>query len=199
MGTFRLAHAYLLILMRPGMLLISQPFLGDPHFERSVVLLCRHSPAEGAFGLVLTQPTRLHLGDVLDLPPGAASPAAGLPLYTGGPGQPDTLHFVHQHAGLPGARPLGQGVYWGGDFEALLAGLAQGHFGGDTVRLFVGYSGWSAGQLEEEIGRGSWIKQPASAGKVFTLGSDTFWRTILREKGGRYRALANYPRDPRLN
>jgi len=183
--------------MKPGTLLISQPFLGDPNFERSVVLLCRHRPHEGAFGLVLTRPTPLLLGDVLALPPTADHPVARLPLFTGGPVQPDTLHFVHQRAGLPGARALGQGVFWGGDFDQFLAGLAAD--AGPAVRLFVGYSGWSAEQLEEEIGRGSWIRQPASAGKVFTLASDAFWRTILREKGGRYRALANYPLDPRLN
>ncbi len=183
--------------MKAGTLLISQPFLGDPNFERSVVLLCRYSPAEGAFGLVLTRPTPLLLGDVLALPPTAALPVARLPLFTGGPVQPDTLHFVHQRAELPGASALGQGVFWGGDFDQFLAGLDAD--AGPTVRLFAGYSGWSAGQLEEEIGRGSWIRQPASAGKVFTLESDAFWRTILREKGGRYRALANYPLDPRLN
>ncbi|MGI4739663.1 MAG: YqgE/AlgH family protein [Janthinobacterium lividum] len=183
--------------MKPGTLLISQPFLGDPHFERSVVLLCRHSPAEGAFGLVLTHPTPLLLGDVLSLPPATPRPVARLPLLLGGPVEPDTLHFVHQQAELPGASALGQGVYWGGDFPQFLAGLAAD--AGPAVRLFTGYSGWSAGQLEEEIGRGSWIRQPASAGKVFTLESDTFWRTILREKGGRYRALSNYPLDPRLN
>ena len=183
--------------MKPGTLLISQPFLGDPNFERSVVLLCRHSPDEGAFGLVLTRPTPLLLGDVLALPPAAARPVARLPLFAGGPVQPDTLHFVHQQAELPGASPLGQGVYWGGDFAQFLTSLDAE--AGPTLRLFVGYSGWSAGQLEEEIGRGSWIRQPASAGKVFTLESDAFWRTILREKGGRYRALANYPLDPRLN
>lgn len=185
--------------MKPGSLLISKPFLGDPNFERSVVLLCRHEPAEGAFGLVLTRPLSTVLGDVLELPPGAASPAAALPLYEGGPVQPDTLHLVHQVAGLPGATPLGQDVYWGGDFEQLLAGLAQGTVSPAAVRLFVGYSGWSAGQLEGEIEQGSWIRQPASAGKVFTLKSDAFWQGILREKGGRYRALSNYPLDPRLN
>ena len=184
--------------MKPGTLLISQPFLGDPNFERSVVLLCRHQPAEGAFGLVLTRPTPLVLADVLALPPGAPAAGGQLPLFAGGPVQPDTLHFVHQRAGLPGAADLGQGVYWGGDFDQLLAGLAAADAAA-TTRLFVGYSGWSAGQLEEEIAGGSWIRQPASAGKVFTLESDAFWRSILREKGGRYRALANYPLDPRLN
>ncbi|MGI4835676.1 MAG: YqgE/AlgH family protein [Janthinobacterium lividum] len=185
--------------MKPGSLLISKPFLGDPNFERSVVLLCRHAPAEGAFGLVLTRPLATQLGDVLELPLGAGSPLAQLPLYEGGPVQPDTLHVVHQVPGLPGTTPLGAATYWGGDFDELLARLTSGAAAPAAVRLFVGYSGWSAGQLEHEIAQGSWIQQPTSAGKVFTLNSDTLWQDVLREKGGRYRALSNYPLDPRLN
>lgn len=185
--------------MKPGTLLISEPFLGDPNFERSVVLLCRHHPAEGAFGLVLNRRTNAALGDVMELPLGDASPAAPLPLYLGGPVQPETLHYLHRRPDVPGAEPLGQGVYWAGDFDVLVGLLNSGEVTGDEVRFFVGYSGWSGGQLEEEIGRQSWIRQPASAGKVFTLATDAFWRDILREKGGRFRALSNYPIDPRLN
>ena len=184
--------------MRPGTLLISQPFLGDPNFERSVVLLCRDAPADGSFGLVLNRLTTLTLGDVLDLPAPVLG-AAGLPLHVGGPVEPNTLHYVHRRADLPGAQALGQDVYWGGDFEALLGLLARGAAVPADVRLFAGYSGWSAGQLAGEMQGGSWIRQPASAGKVFTLASDAFWRDILREKGGRYKVLANYPLDPRLN
>lgn len=182
--------------MKPGTLLISQPFLGDPHFERSVVLLCRHHPSEGAFGLVLTRPTATVLGDALRLP---AGPAAALPLYEGGPVQLDTLHFVHRCAALPGAAALGEDVYWGGDFDVLIALINSGAITPNDVHCYVGYSGWSAGQLAAEIRRGSWIRQPASAGKVFTLRADAFWQSILREKGGRFRALSNYPLDPRLN
>ena len=184
--------------MRPGTLLISKPFLGDPNFERSVVLLCRDEPADGTFGLVLNRLTNLTLGDVLDLP--APDHAAGpVPLFLGGPVEPNTLHFVHQCVALPGAQDLGQGVYWGGDFEMLLGLLGTGAVPAGEVRLFVGYSGWSRGQLAAEMQGQSWIRQPASAGKVFTLASDAFWRDILREKGGRYKVLANYPVDPSLN
>ena len=185
--------------MKPGTLLISQPFLGDPNFERSVVLLCHHSASEGAFGLVLTRRTESQLGDVLNLPLGPAGASAALPLYEGGPVQPETLHFVHRQPALPGATALGDDVYWGGDFDLLVSLLDQGTVLPADVRCYVGYSGWSAGQLEQEIERGSWIRQPASAGKVFTLASDAFWQGILREKGGRFRALSNYPLDPRLN
>ena len=185
--------------MRPGTLLISQPFLGDPNFERSVVLLCRDEAEHGSFGLVLNRLTALTLGDVLDLPAEAAVTAAGLPLYLGGPVEPNTLHYLHRRADLPGARDLGQEVYWGGDFEELLGLLVSGAVGADEVRLFAGYSGWSVGQLAGEMQGQSWIRHPASAGKVFTLASDAFWREILREKGGRFKVLANYPVDPRLN
>ncbi|MBF9238931.1 YqgE/AlgH family protein [Hymenobacter sp. BT683] len=185
--------------MRPGTLLISQPFLGDPNFERSVIILCRDEPEEGSFGLVLNRLTSLTLGDVLELPPLVAVAAAALPIYVGGPVEPDTLHYLHRRADLPGASDLGQEVYWGGDFELLLGLIGTGAVDASSVRLFAGYSGWSAGQLAGEIQGQSWIRHPASAGKVFTLASDAFWRDILREKGGRFKVLANYPVDPRLN
>ncbi|MBF9140280.1 YqgE/AlgH family protein [Hymenobacter properus] len=185
--------------MRPGTLLISQPFLGDPNFERSVVLLCRDEPEDGSFGLVLNRLTNLTLGDVLDLPTHLATAAGDLPLYMGGPVEPNTLHYLHRRADLPGAQDLGQDVYWGGDFELLLGLLGSGAVTADEIRLFAGYSGWSAGQLAGELQGQSWIRHPASAGKVFTLASDAFWRDILREKGGRFKVLANYPVDPRLN
>lgn len=185
--------------MRPGTLLISRPFLGDPNFERSVVLLCRDAPSDGTFGLVLNRLTNLTLGDVLDLPAAASARAADLPLYLGGPVEPNTLHYLHRRADLPGATSLGQDVYWGGDFELLLGLIGTGAVGADEVRLFAGYSGWSKGQLAGEMQGESWIRHPASAGKVFTLASDAFWRDILREKGGRFKVLANYPVDPRLN
>jgi putative transcriptional regulator len=184
--------------MRPGTLLISKPFLGDPNFERSVVLLCRDEPDDGSFGLVLNHVTNLVLDDVLDLPPEAGA-AANLPIYVGGPVEPNTLHYLHRRADLPEATDLGQDVYWGGDFEILLGLIGSGAVSPDDVRLFAGYSGWSKGQLAGEMKAESWIRQPASAGKVFTLASDAFWRDILREKGGRFKVLANYPVDPSLN
>ena len=185
--------------MKLGTLLISQPFLGDPNFERSVVLVCCDVPASGTFGLVLNHHTELTLNDVLTLPLGTASPAAALPLYLGGPVEPDTLHYLHRCPDVPEATALGQDVYWGGDFQVLLNLLTTGALAAADVRLFVGYAGWGPGQLAAERQARNWVTHPASAGKVFTLATDTFWRAILREKGGRFQAWANYPVDPRLN
>ena len=185
--------------MKPGSLLISQPFLGDPNFERTVVIICRDEPDEGSFGLVLNRATELTLGDVLELPLGDISPAAPLPLHVGGPVQPNTLHYLHQRADLPDATHLGDGTYWGGDFEVLLGLVQSGEVSADDLRLYAGYSGWGAGQLAGEIEQKTWIVHPPAAGKVFTLTTDAFWQAILREKGGRFKALSNYPIDPRLN
>lgn len=186
--------------LRPGSLLISQPFLGDPNFERTVVLLCRHDDEDGTFGLVLNRPTALRLGDVLELPEPADTGLLGqAPLLMGGPVQPDTLHFLHQCPTIPGALDLGHDVYWGGDFGVLLERLLGGELAPETVRFYAGYSGWTIGQLAAEVNENVWIVHPNDAGKVFTLDHDAFWQAILREKGGRYRALSNYPLDPRLN
>lgn len=185
--------------MKPGSLLISRPFLNDPNFERTVVLICRDEPDEGSFGLVLNRASDLTLGDVLELPLGDVSPAAPLPLHLGGPVQPNTLHYLHQRSDLPDTTSLGQGTYWGGDFDRLLELMRAGEVGGAEIRFYAGYSGWGAGQLADEIERKTWIAHPPAAGKVFTLTTDAFWQTILREKGGRYKALSNYPIDPRLN
>lgn len=185
--------------LRASSLLISEPFLGDPNFQRTVVLICRHDEADGTFGLVLNRSTELRLGDVLELPEGASSALATAPLLLGGPVQPDTLHFLHQRPDIPEAVDLGQQVYWGGDFGVLLGLLLSGELAPDAVRFYAGYSGWTAGQLATEVGENVWIVHPNAAGKVFTLSNNAFWQAILREKGGRYRALSNYPLDPRLN
>ncbi|SHM12368.1 putative transcriptional regulator [Hymenobacter psychrotolerans DSM 18569] len=185
--------------LRSSSLLISQPFLGDPNFERTVVLICRHDEQDGTFGLVLNRPSSLCLGDVLELPEGTPEVLARQPLLLGGPVQPDTLHYLHQRPDIPEAVPLGQDVYWGGDFHVLVGLLLSGDMQPEAVRFYAGYSGWTAGQLATEVGENVWIVHPDAAGKVFTLDNDAFWQAILREKGGRFRALSNYPLDPRLN
>ena len=190
--------------MNPGTLLLAKPVLGDPNFERTVVLLCRHDADDGAFGLVLNRPTELTLPDVL---PAYAGPA--VPLSVGGPVQHNTLHYLHRLADLPDAialtpsgapaAPGEKAVYWGGDYELLLDWLATGRAAPADVRFFVGYSGWSGGQLEQEITGDTWVVRPDSAEKIFTFEPQELWRGVLLEMGGRYRMLANYPIDPSLN
>lgn len=178
-----------------GDLLISEPFLPDPNFERSVILLCEHNE-EGSLGFVLNKPTALKLQDALD-------EAAGFDktLYAGGPVQMDTLHFIHRSVGLADqAENIGNGIYWGGDFERLLTMMNTRQLPPEDVKFFVGYSGWSAGQLEKELEQNSWIVcKGATEQQVFQMSPDLLWRQVLASMGGKFKMYSNYPIDPRLN
>lgn len=185
--------------LKPGSFLISKPFLGDENFERSVVLLCRDSASEGTLGVIVNRPMPAKLGEVLP-GPGAQVPwIASLPLFYGGPVATDRVHVLHRVPALSGAVPIGGGVSWGGDFSSLLELLFQKELSAADVRLYVGYSGWSPGQLAEERQRGSWITHPSQPDEVFAPNPTELWQRLLRAKGGRFTALSNYPRDPRSN
>ena len=178
-----------------GDLLLSEPFLADTNFERSVVLICEHTD-EGALGFVLNKPSLLTLADVVE-------EAAGFDplLYTGGPVQQNTLHFVHRTPSLrPGADRLSDDLYWGGDFEQLLSLINTRQLNATDVRFFAGYSGWAPGQLASELAEDAWIVyEQATSEQVFDVPPDHLWREVLRTMGGKYRMFSNYPTDPRLN
>ncbi|MFD2244837.1 YqgE/AlgH family protein [Pontibacter ruber] len=178
-----------------GSILISEPFLGDPNFERTVVLLCSHNEEEGTFGLVLNRMSNLKLSDVIDV----YNDSFDMELGIGGPVQYNTLHYVHRLSQLPQAVQLGEGLYWGGDFEMLRTMIGAGLVTASDIKFYLGYSGWTPGQLQEEIDKNVWIVNNNAANKLFNLEADSLWRDILREMGGKYKVLSNYPVDPRLN
>jgi putative transcriptional regulator len=178
-----------------GDLLISEPFLPDPNFKRTVILICAHSK-EGTFGLVLNQSSMLHFDDVIE-----EVDHFPKPLFIGGPVEQNTLHYLHRDGReLEGSEELGNGLFWGGDFEELLQKIELKTINPEDYKFFVGYAGWTAGQLEEEIKEGSWfVAKNATPEQVFDMDPDTLWRSILKEMGGKYKMYSNYPIDPRLN
>jgi putative transcriptional regulator len=179
--------------VQEGSILISEPFLGDPNFERTVVLVCKHDE-EGSFGLVLNRKSTLKLSDVLDY-----DHSFDTELGVGGPMQYNTLHYIHRVEALEESIPLADSLYWGGDYEQLQEFILKGKIEPADIRFFLGYSGWSPGQLEEEVDKNVWIVNNNATDKLFTLDADSLWRQILKEMGGKYKVLANYPIDPSLN
>lgn len=176
------------------MLLIAEPFLKDPNFKRTVVLLCEHQDA-GSFGFVLNRHFEQTLEDLLpDL--------AGMnqPVFYGGPVQKDTLHFLHQYPSLiPGGYEVADGIFWGGDFELAVEYLRNQKIESDKIRFFIGYSGWTGGQLEEELKEKSWLLTPAEIKLVFHRKMEEIWKDSLRNMGGEYEMMINFPVDPSLN
>lgn len=180
--------------VKPGTLLIAPPMMHDPNFRRTVVLVCEHG-TEGSFGLILNRPLALSLHEVMK---GVSRRETSVSM--GGPVQPDTLHFVHSHGTiLPRAIPLVEGVFWGGDFDLLKVLIETGQTTPRDLRFFLGYSGWSAGQLEEEIDAGGWILAGGDGAAIFAQDAGALWRTSLRRLGGEYALLSNFPEDPRMN
>lgn len=177
-----------------GTLLIAPPLSDDPNFRRAVVLICEHNE-EGSFGLILNRELTLHLGDVLEE---MASYTA--PLSLGGPVQQNTLHVLHRFGdSVPEAIRIAEGVYWGGDFDAIQEIVQMGRGDVRELRFFLGYSGWTSGQLVQEVELGGWILTEADWESVFPADQEGLWRVVLRRMGGEYAVLANFPDDPRLN
>lgn len=177
----------------PGSLLLAPPESEDPNFRRTVVLICEHSD-EGSFGLILNRPLKLHLDEVLedDLP--------AQPLGLGGPVQQNTLHYLHRFGDrVSGSIEIADDVFWGGDFESIRRILGEEHEAGSDLRLFLGYAGWAAGQLGEEMALGGWLLAQVKPEYVFAPDPHLLWRAVLRGMGGKYAVLANFPDDPRLN
>lgn len=177
-----------------GCILVAEPFMADPYFKRSVIFLADHNE-KGSFGLILNKPIPLKLSEALESAPEFAGS-----LNLGGPVERSTLHFIHRYGPqLPGTVEVAQGVFWGGDFATVKRLMNEGTLHEDNIRLYIGYAGWSAGQLMDEMGRNSWIVAPTDQKYLFNQEPDDLWRCVLRDLGGPYDVLATFPEDPRLN
>lgn len=177
-----------------GILLIANPFLKDPNFSRTVIFLCEHTE-EGSFGFVLNKKYPKSLEELVpDLN------ATGFPVYQGGPVQKDALHFLHQYPQLiSGGEKIMENVFWGGNFESLLINLKNNDINRDRIRFFIGYSGWSQGQLSAELKEESWLTVKATRKLVFDTKPEDIWKNSLKHLGGNYEMMINFPIDPQLN
>lgn len=178
-----------------GNILIAKPFLGDPNFERSVVILCEHNE-QGSFGFVLNQLSSYTLQDIIE----DEETYTQAPIYIGGPVEQNTLHFIHRLGDvIEDSQKVVDDLYWGGNYEQIKTLLNIGKIEEKDIRFFVGYSGWAAGQLDRELEEDAWVITTTEAAFIFDTPADKFWRSILRNMGGKHRILSNYPIDPRLN
>lgn len=178
-----------------GDILISEPYLDDINFYRKVILICEHGK-DGTIGIVLNKLAPVKLGEVLDDVKDYQAD-----LFIGGPIEQGTLHFIHRHVPLRvPSNCIMENVYWSGDYEKLISMINTRTMPRENIRFFVGYSGWSEGQLMDELETGSWIvMKNVSSSIIFDLDNRNLWRECLKNMGGKYKLIANYPRNPRSN
>lgn len=177
-----------------GKILLSEPFLLDYYFKRSVVLLAEHNE-EGSFGVIMNKPLSVKLNEVVkDFPdfPGQ--------IYLGGPVQNDSLFFVHTLGDkIEGSSEIIEGLYWGGEMEQIKEMITLNLIKPDQIRFYIGYSGWTSNQLEEELERNSWVVSNEKSSYLLNTKSDIMWAKSLQKLGGSYAFWPNFPNDPGQN
>jgi len=180
-----------------GQLLVATPLLADPPFVRTVIAVLEHGAESGALGVVLNRPMTLEVADVIAI--GADLLSSPPVVFDGGPVSPETAIAVGIAAPdtVPGevwrpSAPPYVTVDLDADPDLLAHGLRR-------LRVFAGYAGWAAGQLEAEVGEGAWYVVDSLPDDVFGAEPETLWRRVLRRQGWPLAAVATCPIDPTLN
>jgi putative transcriptional regulator len=182
------------VLPDKGKILLSEPFMGDYYFGRAVVLLAEHN-AEGSFGVILNKPIAVKFNDMLK-----GFPDFDASVFLGGPVETDSLFYIHTVGDqLEGATEIVKGLYWGGDIESLKELILIKKIQPKDIRFFIGYSGWSAGQLNSELKKNSWVITKASRQKLLTLNPMLMWEKLLSRMGETYSYWSKLPIDPTMN
>jgi putative transcriptional regulator len=177
-----------------GSLLVSEPFMLDPNFKRSVVLLTEHSTA-GSVGFVLNQRSDFILSDIIP-----ECYDCSFPVYVGGPVGNDTLHFIHRsYDKLQGGIQIKDGLYWGADFETLKELININQIHPQEIRFFVGYSGWGEVQLANELEQNSWLVSNKFSLDALFGDEENLWKEVVIGLGPKYAHIANFPENPMWN
>ncbi len=174
--------------VRKGAVLLAEPFSLDANFKRSAVVLTEHQE-EGSVGFIMNRKLDVHIEDLLSEFPEFTSE-----VYFGGPVATDSIHYLHNVGDLlDDSVKISDGVYWGGDFEKLKFLISNKLVLPRNIRFYVGYSGWSSGQLIDELDYGSWVIADMHANYLFKSRPDRLWELIMSHKGDPYSVIAKMP------
>ncbi|MBN1340679.1 MAG: YqgE/AlgH family protein [Bacteroidales bacterium] len=177
-----------------GKILISEPFLSDYYFKRSVVLLAEHND-DGTFGLILNKPVNVPFNEAIK-----GFPQFKARVFLGGPVKTDSLFFIHTLGNLiDESLEIMPGLFWGGDIETVKELISINRVTTDQIKFFAGYSGWVSKQLEGELTRNSWVVSNIKPEQVMLSDPDTLWNNTLKWMGGDYAYWTSFPHDPAMN
>ncbi len=178
-----------------GKILTAQPFMIDNNFKRSVIIICDHHLDDGSVGFILNKRFNMKVNDLIN-----DFPEIDSTVYFGGPVATDTIHYLHNVGDLlEESRKIIDGVWWGGNFEKLKFLIDNELIKPENIKFFVGYSGWSPGQMVEEVKSGSWVIGDGFANYVFKSSSDILWKETLEHKGSNYKIIGQMPESNMYN
>ena len=176
---------------KQGNILISEPLMNDFHFGRSVILLIDHEVVEGSFGIIINKRLNVEVCHVVDVFPDFDGP-----VYLGGPVAENQLFFIHTLGELiPDSYPIIDGLYWGGDHKTLTTLINTGIANNDNVRFYLGYAGWEAGQLIDELVRNTWLISDITTEQFLKTPPEKMWQTFVDRMGNPYEMWKRFPKD----
>lgn len=178
-----------------GKVLIASPFLDNTAFERSVILLLTHD--EGFMGIVMNK--RCHTPKTANSLLDDLKNAPAIPLYDGGVVDKDVLFCIHRNKRIKNSLCLKDDLFVNGDFTQIEKMAVKGTHLNQKVRFYLGYAGWSEGQLEQEIIDGSWVVSDVTTDLLFTEEIDRMWNIALKQLGEPYSFWTQFPLEPLLN
>lgn len=180
--------------IKAGRVLLAEPFMRDGNFKRAAIFLCEHNE-DGSLGFVMNKPLNMQVNELI-----ADFPEFEAEVYFGGPVQTDTIHYIHNVGEmLDDSVKVIDGIYWGGDFTKLKFLIETKLVKPENIRFFVGYSGWSSGQLWSEMVHQSWVLTEMHANYLFKSKSAMLWEEVMNHKGGVFSVIARLPNGPIWN
>lgn len=181
-----------------GSLLVSEPSLDDPHFNHSVVLMLDYDAEGESIGVVLNRDTSALLSQAID----GVRLGHDASVFAGGPVGTDRLLFIHALGGIiSDSKEIAPGLYLGGNVEDAIEYVNDGYPVDGAIRFFIGYSGWSKGQLDEEIASGSWIvtSSELSSDVLLSQSGSHLWHTVVKGLGDDFNSWRLSPMHPHFN
>jgi putative transcriptional regulator len=177
-----------------GRLLISEPFMGDEYFGRSVVLLAEHNE-EGSFGVVLNKSLNAKVNEVLnDFPPIDSK------IFLGGPVDTNSTFYIHTLGNqIDNSLHISNGLFWGGNIEVVKEMILLKKLNSSNIRFFIGYSGWNTNQLQNELKQNSWLVHKEVGNSILKYPVNNMWTGMVNSMGPKYKIWTKYPIDPNMN
>lgn len=177
-----------------GRVLISEPFVDDDFFSRSVILICDHKE-DGSFGFVLNNYIEQPISEILE-----EFPNFDTKISLGGPVETNLLFFIHTKPHLiDNSVEILPNLYMGGEFKQVVELIKEGKISNHDIKFFLGYSGWEKGQLDNEINLNSWFVANVGSDTIMSYHNEDMWQKVLEGMGEKHKVVASFTNNPHLN